>query len=117
MTLPEGLLWRLLRQRPGGVKFRRQHPAGSYVLDFFCTELLLAIEVDGFAHGIGDRPERDAVRDSWLHDQDIMVVRIPAAEILQDENTVVEHIANICAQRIPLHRPADGPPSRSGEEL
>jgi hypothetical protein len=47
MSLPEGLLWRELRKRPSGLKFRRQHPAGIYVLDFYCAAARLAIEVDG----------------------------------------------------------------------
>ena len=50
MTIPEVILWTRLRQRPGGFKFRRQHPAGPYVLDFFCSEARLAIEVDGMVH-------------------------------------------------------------------
>jgi very-short-patch-repair endonuclease len=50
LTLPEGLLWRELRKRPGGLKFRNQHPASVYVLDFYCAKARLAIEVDGFAH-------------------------------------------------------------------
>ena len=48
MSLPEGLLWQELRKRPAGFKFRRQHPFGPYVLDFFCASMRLAIEVDGF---------------------------------------------------------------------
>ena len=47
MTLPEVILWHWLRQRPQGLKFRRQHPTGPYVLDFFCSDARLAIEVDG----------------------------------------------------------------------
>ena len=116
MTLPEGLLWRELRRRPGGFKFRRQHPAGTYVLDFFCAEVRVAIEVDGFAHDTGDRPERDSARDAWLAGQRVEVVRVPARDVLVNIGAVVEYIANICASRIPLHRPADGPPPRSGEE-
>nr|WP_324255282.1 DUF559 domain-containing protein [Sphingomonas sp. PL-96] len=51
MSLPEVLLWRELRARPAGLRFRRQHPAGPYVLDFFCSAQRLAVEVDGDAHG------------------------------------------------------------------
>ena len=47
MSLPEVLLWQDLRKRPDGAKFRRQHPAGMYVLDFYCSDARLAIEVDG----------------------------------------------------------------------
>ena len=117
LSLPEGLLWRALRPRPGGFKFRRQHPAGPYVLDFFCAEARLAIEVDGESHSFDDRPERDVERDVWLTSQDIVVLRIPAREVLEDESVVVVHIVQTATSRIPLHHPADGPPPRSGEEL
>jgi very-short-patch-repair endonuclease len=65
MTLPEVILWHWLRQRPDGLKFRRQHPTGPYVLDFFYSDARLAIEVDGEAHSRGNRPERDIGRDQW----------------------------------------------------
>jgi very-short-patch-repair endonuclease len=117
LTLPEGLLWRALRQRPGGFKFRRQHPAGRYVLDFFTAEVRVAVEVDGFAHDTGDRPQRDEGRDRWLDGQGVKVLRIPAKAVLDDIDAVVLHVIDICRQRKPLHRPADGPPPRSGEEL
>ena len=50
MTLPEVLLWRLLRGQPQGVKFRRQHPSGALGIDFYCSDARLVIEVDGIAH-------------------------------------------------------------------
>ena len=53
MSLPEIALWYQLRQRPGGFKFRHQHPAGPYSLDFYCDAALLCIEVDGEAHERG----------------------------------------------------------------
>ena len=65
-NLPEVLIWRELRKRPGGYKFRRQHPLSDVVIDFVCLECRLAIEIDGEAHGAGDRPERDAQRDIYL---------------------------------------------------
>ena len=66
LTRPEFLLWQLLRTSPSGHKFRCQHPAGPFILDFFCARANLAIEIDGFAHGAGNCPERDAARDIWL---------------------------------------------------
>jgi len=92
MTPPEVLLWQELRKRPGGLKFRRQHPAGRYVLDFFCARRRLAIEVDGEAHACGDRPERDVERDRWLEGQGVHVLRVPASEVLRDLDAVVRHI-------------------------
>ncbi len=63
MSLPEVVLWRELRRRPGGFKYRRQHPAGPYVLDFACLRAKLAIEVDGMAHSMGKTAYYDEVRD------------------------------------------------------
>ena len=66
LTKPEAMLWRYLRASPQGLRFRKQHPAGRFILDFFCARANLAIEIDGFAHDMGDRPARDAQRDQWL---------------------------------------------------
>ena len=63
MTPPEIGLWLALRNNGEGLRFRKQHSAGNYVLDFYCAPARLAVEVDGEAHERGDRPERDAVRD------------------------------------------------------
>jgi very-short-patch-repair endonuclease len=117
MSLPEVLLWRVLRARPGGLKFRRQHPAGLYVLDFFCASRRLAIEIDGEAHNQGDRPARDEKRDAWLTSEGITVCRIPAREVLADIESVVTHIVIIARGDLPLHQPAAGPPPPPGEDL
>jgi very-short-patch-repair endonuclease len=126
MSLPEGLLWRELRKRPGGFKFRRQHPAGVYVLDFYCAAVSLAIEVDGFAHNTGGVAKSDARRSEWLRSQHVATTRIPARAILEDLEADVVRLVQICEQRtarrqesppVPLHHPADGPPPRFGEEL
>ena len=117
MSLPEALLWRLLRRAPNGVAFRRQHPIGEYVLDFYCPAANLAIEVDGVAHDFGDRPQRDERRTKWLNDEGIEVVRIPAKDVLRDEDEVADALIRFCADRAKLlHQPAAGPPPRSGEE-
>ncbi len=94
LSLPEVLLWIQLRKRPGGLKFRRQHPAGGYVLDFFCAEHRIAIEVDGEAHGRGNAPEHDANRDAWLRTQGVQVLRIPATAVLNDLEAVVRQIVD-----------------------
>ncbi|WP_225207002.1 endonuclease domain-containing protein [Novosphingobium huizhouense] len=84
MSLPEVLLWRKLRLRPQGLKFRRQHPAGRYVLDFFCAEAKLAVEVDGHVHDTGSNPERDRQRTLWLEHQGIRLLRVAATRVLKD---------------------------------
>ena len=93
MTLPEVLLWRELRLRPGGLKFRRQHPAGKYTLDFYCHEARLCVEVDGVAHDMGNNPHRDIERDAWLNHQGVTVLRLPASLILSDLHTALQTIA------------------------
>jgi very-short-patch-repair endonuclease len=77
------------------LRFRRQHPAGIYVLDFFCPARKLAVEVDGEAHARGDRAERDAIRDRWLRTQGVRVLRIPAQIILSDLEAAIHHIVVI----------------------
>ncbi len=70
----EVLLWYLLRaQRFGGYKFRRQHPVAPYVLDFYCPQQRLAIELDGSQHS--ENPGRDAKRDEFLAGKGIRVLR------------------------------------------
>ncbi|CAN5236793.1 hypothetical protein BH10PSE14_BH10PSE14_43750 [soil metagenome] len=117
MTLPEVLLWQVLRQRPAGLKFRPQHPAGPYVLDFYCASARLAVEVDGEAHNRGDRPARDDARDRWLARESVRVLRIPANLILKDMAAAIAHIVAHASPDQPLHHASHGPPPRSGEEL
>jgi very-short-patch-repair endonuclease len=114
MTLPEVIIWHSLRQRPNGLKFRRQHPTGPYVLDFFCSDARLAIEIDGAAHSRGDRPTRDAARDEWLQSAGIKTLRIAAADVLGDADAVLRWITEKASERLPLHHPAApaGPPPR-----
>jgi very-short-patch-repair endonuclease len=110
MTLPEVLLWRVLRARPGGRKFRRQHPAGPFVLDFYCAEAALCAEVDGAAHDMGCNPHRDERRDAWLAEQGIQTLRIPAAEVLRDLEAAAKLIMQQCASRSPSTGCAGPPP-------
>jgi very-short-patch-repair endonuclease len=104
LSLPEVLLWRRLK---GAVpKFRRQHPIGPYVLDFYCAGAGLAIEVDGMAHDMGDRPRSDDVRTEWLNGEGIEVLRVPAKDVLVDPDEVADGLLRLCAERCkPLHHP------------
>ena len=99
MTSPEIGLWLALRRNDAGLRFRRQHPAGPYVLDFYCAVARLAIEVDGEAHARGDRPLRDAIRDAWLEAQGVQLLRYPAAEVMGNLEGIVEHLMRIAVER------------------
>jgi very-short-patch-repair endonuclease len=109
LSLPEVQLWQLLRTSPGGHRFRRQHPAGPFVLDFFCARANLAIEIDGFSHDIGDRPMRDEARDAWLRERRIDTLRIAAADVLRDAVEVADAIVQAVEERLILFGKA--PPS------
>lgn len=99
MSLPEVLLWQILRKQPGCIKFRRQHPIGRYVLDFYVVELKLGIEIDGMAHDRGDRPACDEERDKWIEAQGMRILRIPAKDILADPAAVADSIVRLCTER------------------
>lgn len=98
MSPPERLLLNSLSgQKADGLKFRRQHPMEPYVLDFYCAAAKLAVEVDGWAHSVGDQPQRDARRDTILAGQGIHTLRIPASDVFEDLGEVV--VAIIAAAR------------------
>jgi very-short-patch-repair endonuclease len=70
MSLPEIVLWQALRKaRLGGLRFRRQHPIGPYIVDFYCPAARLAIEVDGFAMTASPRRIETSVVKHGLRDK------------------------------------------------
>jgi very-short-patch-repair endonuclease len=79
LTQPERNLWLLLRRNELGLHFRRQHPVGPYILDFYCASAKLAVEVDGPSHQ--DQQARDNRRTAWLATEGIRVLRIPTDDI------------------------------------
>ncbi|WP_307348279.1 endonuclease domain-containing protein [Caulobacter ginsengisoli] len=100
MTLPEVMLWQAVRaNRLNGLKFRRQHPAGPYILDFFCAERDLAIEVDGGVHGDPDQIAHDQRRDAWLRERGIVVLRLPASYVVQGLSGVLEMIGQAAEEQ------------------
>jgi very-short-patch-repair endonuclease len=112
MTDAERRLWRHLRGRQlEGYKFRRQHPCGKYVLDFFCNEAMLAIELDGSQHGDPERAKRDEQRTKWLERQGIRVVRVWNYDLLTNTEGVLEFLRSILAEK-PSPQPS---PAEAGE--
>ena len=91
MTDAEKALWRVLRCRQvSGLKFRRQHPFGDYVLDFVCLENKLVIEVDGGQHGV--RAKEDEVRTQNLLTAGFRVLRFWNNQVIQEIESVKERI-------------------------
>jgi very-short-patch-repair endonuclease len=84
-TDAEQNLWSILRNRQmAGLKFFRQYSVGPYILDFYCPERRLAIEVDGGQHADLYGQEHDAHRDSYLRELDICVIRFWNNDVLQN---------------------------------
>ena len=92
-TEAENLLWQNLRSRKQrGVKFRRQHPVGSFILDFYSHECRLAIEVDGEYHNEQEQKEYDQGRTYELEENGIKVIRFTNQEIIEKLDWVLEEI-------------------------
>ena len=92
-TEAERALWRLLRGRQlAGHKFRRQHEFGGFVLDFYCAEVRLAIEVDGGQHFSEEGAARDDERTRFLEANGIRVLRFTNTEIQSELDAVGEAI-------------------------
>ncbi len=98
-TPAEEKLWRVLRRRAvNGLKFRRQHPLHGCVLDFFCAEVGLCVELDGGVHDDPDQHERDDARTAHLEARGILVIRFRNEDVLHDLPTVLQRIARAAAQ-------------------
>jgi very-short-patch-repair endonuclease len=91
----ENTLWQVLRNRQiNGLKFRRQHVLGDYILDFYCIEKNLIIEVDGDSHA--EQVEYDNQRTVWLESQGCRVIRFTNFDVLENLSSVVEAIQEAC---------------------
>jgi len=96
----EHLLWQKLRARQiANLKFRRQYSCPPYVLDFYCAELKLAIELDGGQHHESPGLIHDLRRTGYLNQKGIEVVRFSNLEVMQQIDDVLEQIIRIAANR------------------
>ena len=97
MTDSEARLWlRLRNKQAGGYRFRRQHPFGPFILDFYCPECRVAVEVDGDAHDNSDQSSRDQRRDQYLERRAVRVLRVPATAVQHRLERVVDWIESRC---------------------
>lgn len=117
-TDAELALWKALRRKQLlGLAFRRQHPAGNYILDFYCPSHRIAIEIDGGQHASEQNRKKDAVRSQWLSHQGINVLRFWNNDVLSNLTGVLDSIAAAINGTTPTRRDnrADLPLSGGGE--
>lgn len=101
MTPQEAKLWQRLRGKQlCGLKFRRQHPIFQFILDFFCYEQRLAIEIDGDSHGDPKQRAYDQARTQWLEQQGIRVIRFTNYEVNTNIDGVLDEIARQCGIKV-----------------
>ncbi|MFM7100144.1 MAG: endonuclease domain-containing protein [Verrucomicrobiota bacterium] len=101
-TWAEQLVWRWLRgRRFSGYKFRRQHPFGTHVLDFFCPEAWLNIELDGSGHGFPAQRAEDARRDAELERKGIKVLRFWNSDLRRNARGIQDMIWQALQARAP----------------
>ncbi len=91
-TEAEQKLWRHLRNRGLSAKFRRQHPVGPFILDFYCHEARLAVEVDGGGHAEAEQAEYDAERSRALAGEGVRVLRFWNGDVMKNVDGVVDAI-------------------------
>ena len=103
-TPAERVLWRWLKKSGLGVKFRRQHGVGPYVLDFYCPERKLASEIHGGVHDDVLRRDYDAERHAYLESQGIQVLYFENRSLLEISDYVVELIRSALLEPPPRLR-------------
>lgn len=112
-TNPESLFWYLVRDRRlVGLKFRRQFPLPPYVLDFYCEELKLAVELDGGQHNVDSSTVRDERRDEFIRARGIEVVRYWNHDVLLKTEEVLGDMVQRALLRV---RPSPLTPLPEGE--
>ena len=101
MTRAEAKLWTAIRaNKLEGHRFRRQHPLGPYVLDFYCDSLRLAVELDGGWHRTDEAILRDHLRDTWLAERGVRTLRLANDVVLCDTGTALDAILKAATTRV-----------------
>jgi len=92
----EDLLWHVLRNRTIGFKFRRQHSIQPYIVDFYCAEVSLVIEIDGMTHESDAAQLYDQTRTTYLEQHGYTIVRYGIQQVYEDREAVARDIQHQC---------------------
>ncbi|HMB65842.1 MAG TPA: endonuclease domain-containing protein [Patescibacteria group bacterium] len=98
-TVSENVLWSYLKNKKLGVKFRRQHGIGNYIVDFYCPELKLAVEIDGATHETEKEVERDYKKEEFLKEQGVELKRYTNVDVKNGVGGVVEDLMDFIEKR------------------
>lgn len=99
-TPSEDILWQEVRNgKLNGLKFKRQHSIGNYIVDFYCATARLVIEVDGEIHLAYDQQEKDKLRDENLIDMGFKIIRFTNDEIVFNIDSVIKKILEKSAKK------------------
>ncbi len=96
MSPPERALWQRLKGQALGYKFRRQHPIGPYIADFYCRDANLVVEIDGYSHSGDDSYKHDRRRDAFMRSLGLRVLRISASTVGKELDQVLSTIESEC---------------------
>ncbi len=99
-TTAETTLWNVLRNKSTGYKFRRQHPIDMFIIDFYCAEAKLLIEIDGDSHFIPKQEEYDKARTEYLEDLGYKVIRFTNNDVRYHILAVADEIMQTVESRI-----------------
>ncbi|GIK42236.1 MAG: hypothetical protein BroJett011_60690 [Chloroflexota bacterium] len=114
LTPQEAKLWHRLKTKQFfGLKFRRQHPLHQFILDFYCHEKHMVIEIDGDSHTEPAQQRYDQARTEWLKQHGLWVIRFHNRDIDHNLAGVLEEIARQCGVSPPSSSPQGLPPSSS----
>ena len=100
-TAAEATLWRAIRNRNLTYKFRRQHPIDRFIIDFYCAQVKLCIEIDGESHLDPPQQEYDAARTAYLEELGHKVIRFTNDDVRFNIHAVVDEIARTIERLLP----------------
>src|SRR6516162_5785312 len=105
-TWAQKLVWSWVRDRRFSTyKFRREYPLGDYILDFFCLEARLNIEIDGFQHGLPAQQKSDREREAWLERRGVKVLRFWNSRFRKEKQAIRDTIWRTLQERAPHPQP------------
>ncbi|MDP2693174.1 MAG: endonuclease domain-containing protein [bacterium] len=93
-TKSEIILWNKIRNKAFGYKFRRQHSIGNFVVDFYCAELRLVVEIDGYIHGEEFKKQLDEKKENFLLNNDFKILRYMNEQVLFELDSVLQDLSN-----------------------